>query len=58
MEDILGALEDLIDAAVGKAERSGAYMPAIATAIRLKADELAERYPDDVNGGFAHYPTR
>ena len=51
MEDILGTLEDLIDAAVGEAERAGAYMPAIATALRIKADEIADRYPDDTNGG-------
>ena len=52
MENVLGALEDLIDAAVCEAEEAGCYMPAIATAIRLKADELAERYPDDANGGL------
>ena len=52
MEDVLGTLEDLIDAAVGEAERAGCYMPAISTVLRLKADELADRYPDDSNGGL------
>ncbi len=56
MEDVLGALENLIDAAVGEAERAGRYMPAISTTLRLKADELAERYPDDTNGGFSADP--
>jgi len=31
---------------------AGAYMPALATRLRIYADELASRYPDDTNGGF------
>ncbi len=53
MEDVLGALEDLFDAAVAEAKVAGCYMPAIATMLRLKADELADKYPDDTNGGTA-----
>ncbi len=52
MEDIWDALDDLIGVAVSEAERSGVYMPAIATRLRFLADEFAERYPDDANGGF------
>ena len=43
------------DKAVAKLEADtlaiGGYMPAIATRLRLYADELADRYPDDANGG-------
>ncbi len=52
MENVWDTLDGLIEAAVSDAERAGVYMPAIATALRLKADELAERYPDDTNGGL------
>jgi len=30
----------------------GVYMPSLATYLRLHADELADKYPDDVNGGL------
>lgn len=43
------------DAAVERFEaallESSAYMPAMATRLRLIADELADRYPDPSNGG-------
>lgn len=29
----------------------GAYMPALATILRIHADEMADKYPDDTNGG-------
>lgn len=29
----------------------GAYMPALATVLRIHADEMADKYPDDTNGG-------
>lgn len=29
-----------------------AYMPALSTRLRMHADTLAERYPDDANGGL------
>lgn len=32
------------------AQRDGLYMPAIATALRIEADEIDERFPSDVNG--------
>ena len=37
--------------AVRVAELDGVYMPSIATALRIEADEMAEKYPDDTNGG-------
>lgn len=45
------------DNAVAEFERAakdaGLYMPGLATRLRLHADTLAERYPDDANGGDA-----
>lgn len=35
-----------------QADRLGVYMPSLATYLRLHADELAEKYPDDANGGM------
>ena len=34
-----------------EAELLGVYMPSLATYLRLHADDLADRYPDDTNGG-------
>jgi len=34
------------------ADGLGVYMPSLATYLRLHADELADKYPDDVNGGL------
>jgi hypothetical protein len=31
-----------------------AYMPSLATSLRIHADELADKYPDDTNGGRTH----
>lgn len=42
-------LEDAIEAFVSRVREEGGYMPAIATLLRLKADEFAERFPDEVN---------
>lgn len=33
---------------------AGGHMPAIATLLRIYADELADKYPDDANGGRGH----
>ena len=33
-----------------QADILGVYMPSLATYLRLHADELADKYPDDVNG--------
>lgn len=41
-----------VRAAVHEAEIAGIYMPGIATALRIEADAMAEKYPDDTNGGF------
>ena len=51
MEDVWDTLDGMIEAAVSEAEKAGVYMPAIATRLRLLADEYADRYPDDTNGG-------
>lgn len=44
-----------LDEAMAKFEAdllaAGAYMPALATRLRLYADDLADKYPDDTNGG-------
>jgi hypothetical protein len=44
--------------AIERAERrllaADAYMPSLATSLRIHADELADKYPDDTNGGRAH----
>jgi len=34
-----------------EAESLGVYMPSLATYLRIHADELADKYPDDINGG-------
>ena len=34
-------------------KEGGAYMPSLATHFRVIADEMAEKYPDDINGGAA-----
>jgi hypothetical protein len=34
-------------------KEAGGYMPSLATHFRLIADEMAEKYPDDINGGAA-----
>ena len=35
-----------------QADILGVYMPSLATYLRLHADELADKYHDDVNGGL------
>ena len=46
--------KDDLDAAIleftMQADILGVYMPSLATYLRLHADELADKYPDDVNG--------
>ncbi len=51
-EELLESLDAVIDEIVSSMEDADVYMPSIATVLRLKADELAERYPDDANGGI------
>jgi len=34
-----------------EADSLGVYMPSLATYFRIHADELADKYPDDTNGG-------
>ncbi len=48
---LMKKMDDEIDAVCREMERDGVYMPSIATCLRLKADELAELYPDDSNKG-------
>ena len=46
-----------LDVAIAKFAREakmlGVYMPALATYLRIHADDLADRFPDDTNGGAA-----
>jgi len=51
---LMDILETRIEGTISEMERSGVYMPCIATVLRLKADEIADRYPDDTNGGVRH----
>jgi hypothetical protein len=44
-------LRDAIEEFVQDCQRRGGYMPACATVLRIIADELADRFPDDTNGG-------
>lgn len=46
-------LRDAIERFVQSCQRRGGYMPACATVLRIIADELADRFPDDTNGGRA-----
>lgn len=45
--DLLAAV-DRYEAAC---KANGGYLPAIATRFRIIADEMADKYPDDTNGG-------
>ena len=49
-------LRDAIERFVQSCQRRGGYMPACATVLRVIADELADRFPDDTNGGRAEHP--
>ena len=55
--DRISKAAEAFDGAVDRFEASlldaDAYMPALATRLRLIADEMADRYPDDANGGIA-----
>lgn len=44
-------LRDAIEKFVQSCQKRGGYMPACATVLRIIADELADRFPDDTNGG-------
>lgn len=41
--------EIALEALVGKCQDAGAYMPGLATRLRLYADEIADRFPDETN---------
>ena len=45
------SLEREINACAAECEAAGVYMPAFATRLRIYADEWADRYPDETNGG-------
>lgn len=45
------ALIDAIDRYASAVRENAGYMPAIATRLRIIADEMADKYPDDTNGG-------
>lgn len=44
-------LRESIEAYEKSCKEKGGYMPALATLLRIFADEMAEKYPDDTNGG-------
>lgn len=44
-------LRNAIEEFVQDCQRRDGYMPACATVLRIIADELADRFPDDTNGG-------
>ena len=44
-------LRNAVEEFVQDCQRRGGYMPACATVLRIIADELADRFPDDTNGG-------
>jgi len=54
-KDISQQTEDKLRAAIEEfvqtCQKRGGYMPACATVLRIFADELADRFPDDTNGG-------
>ena len=50
-EDIPDSLAYFLQNWEATAERAGFYMPALATLLRLAADEMADRYPDDTKAG-------
>lgn len=45
--------EEGFKAGYRRCKSDGGYMPALATLVRILADELADAYPDDTNGGRA-----
>lgn len=47
------SLEGAIEQYEREYKERGGYMPAIATLLRIYADEMAGKYPDDTNGGYA-----
>jgi hypothetical protein len=54
MQALRKAVDDLDRAITDfelRAAEAGAYMPAVATRLRIYADGLADKYPDDSNGG-------
>lgn len=52
MSDLRAAVEVFVQGIQAR----GGYMPACATVLRIIADELADRFPDDTNGGRAESP--
>lgn len=51
VKNYIDVLDYLLDRLAEDMKASGAYMPALATLMRAKADEMADRFPDDTNGG-------
>ena len=54
MKKVKAAADDLYRAILTferAAIEAEAYLPGIATRLRIYADEMADKYPDDTNGG-------
>lgn len=52
-EDPNVTLRNAIRKAEAACKANDGYMPALSTLVRILADELADKYPDDINGGYA-----
>jgi hypothetical protein len=45
-------LESLVAIFESHMKEAGAYMPTLATRLRIIADQMAGKYPDSINGGY------
>lgn len=49
VKEAVETFEKQVEDLVGRCQAAGAYMPALATRLRLYGDELADRFPDETN---------
>ena len=52
-DEAIEAMKTTIAECAAKLAAADFYMPAFATLLRISADEYADRFPDDTNGGRA-----
>ncbi|PWE26690.1 hypothetical protein C4N9_20735 [Pararhodobacter marinus] len=52
VREAVDELERAVQVFTEKCIEAGAYLPGIATRLRIYADEMADRYPDHTNGGL------
>jgi hypothetical protein len=48
---VFDTFEAALEVLVTECQKADAYMPGLATRLRLYADDLADRFPDDTNQG-------